>query len=486
MSKETFKVDKNGDFSNWFNRIIREAQLIDDRYNVKGFIVHRPWSMTMLKQIYRLYENELEERGHRPVLFPTVIPEESLSKEEEHVEGFRAEVFWITHGGDDELEKRLALRPTSETAFYPLYSLWIRSVSDLPLKLYQSCSVFRYETKSTKPLIRGREFLWIEAHDVFATEKEAYKQVEEDMEIAEEVIHRRLGIPFIFLERPQWDKFRGAVKTFAADCIMPDGKLLQIASTHYLGQRFSKAFEITFLDSDGTRKYAYQTCYGPGIWRILAAVISIHGDDNGLIVPFEIAPIQVIIVPIFAKEHKEPVEKYCMEVYRSLKAAGFRVEADFSDKTPGAKYYYWEMMGVPIRAEVGIREVEAKSVTLFRRDDRSRIVVQLDGLVEAVRRLGDESLQNLRKRAEEFLQLRIFKATTFDEVKDLADRGGFIIAPFCSIDFDGESCSIKLKEVLGLEVRGVPLKNRVKPSEGEKCIVCGREAGEYVYLGKAY
>ena len=486
MSKETFNVDKEKNFSEWFNRIIREAQLIDDRYNVKGFIVHRPWSMTMLKQIYRIYEDALERRGHKPVLFPTVIPEDNLYKEEEHVEGFRAEVFWITHGGDDRLDKRLALRPTSETAFYPMYALWIRSISDLPLKLYQSCSVFRYETKATKPLIRGREFLWIEAHDVFATEEDAYRQVEEDMEVAEEVIHKRLGIPFIFFERPQWDKFKGAVKTFAADCLMPDGRVLQIASTHYLGQNFSKAFEIMYLDSDGKRKHVYQTCYGPGIWRILAAVISIHGDNNGLVLPFEIAPIQVVVVPIPTKETKDVVEEYSRTVVDILRSAGLRVEADFSDKTPGAKYYYWEMMGVPVRVEVGPREVEGKYVTLFRRDTRKRVKAPLEKIVETVKKLGDEILENLRRRAEKFMNSMVFRAESMEQVRRLSEKGGFIIVPFCSIDYDGEECGLRLKRELGLEVRGVPLKNRVKPPEDARCIVCGRKAGEYVYLGKAY
>ena len=267
---------------------------------------------------------------------------------------------------------------------------------------------------------------------------------------------------------------------------MPDGRVLQIASTHYLGQNFSKAFEIMYLDSDGKRKHVYQTCYGPGIWRILAAVISIHGDNNGLVLPFEIAPVQVVVVPIPTKETKDVVEEYSRTVVDMLRSAGLRVEADFSDKTPGAKYYYWEMMGVPVRVEVGPREVEGKYVTLFRRDTRKRVKAPLEKMVETVKTLGDDILENLRKKAERFMNSMVFRAESMEQVQNLSKKGGFIIVPFCSIDYDGEECGLRLKQELGLEVRGVPLKNRVKPPDDARCIVCGRKAGEYVYLGKAY
>ena len=252
-------VSKEENFSEWFTQVLTRADLIDQRYGVQGFIVHKPWAMRIIKEIYKMFEEELEKTGHEPVLFPLVIPEEYFEKEKEHVEGFKPEVFWVTEAGDEKLDRRLALRPTSETAFYSMYSLWIKSWRDLPLKLYQCVSVYRYE-KHTRPFIRGREFLWIETHCAFATHEEALKQVEQDMENSRKVIWDKLGIPFLFLRRPPWDKFAGAEDTYAADTIMPDGRVLQISSTHDLGQRFAKAFEIKFVDKDGKWKYAWQTC----------------------------------------------------------------------------------------------------------------------------------------------------------------------------------------------------------------------------------
>ncbi|MBI4176503.1 MAG: proline--tRNA ligase, partial [Candidatus Aenigmarchaeota archaeon] len=230
---------RKADFSEWYSEIIEKAGLADLRYNVKGFLVHRPWSVIAMKEMYRLYEKELEKRGHQPVWFPAVIPKENFEVEKEHVAGFTPEVFWVTEGGDAKLAQKLALRPTSETAMYRMYSLWIRSWRDLPLKLYQSCQVWRHETKSTRPFIRGREFHWIETHNVFATRDEAERQVREDMEITEAVMHREFGIPSMVFERPEWDKFAGAVYTYAADTLMPDGRAVQQPSTHLLGQNFS-------------------------------------------------------------------------------------------------------------------------------------------------------------------------------------------------------------------------------------------------------
>ncbi|MEM1908933.1 MAG: aminoacyl--tRNA ligase-related protein, partial [Thermofilaceae archaeon] len=245
-------MKKEEDFSEWFSQVLSKADLIDLRYGVQGFIVHKPWAMRIIRQIYRMFEEELEKTGHEPVLFPLVIPEEYFEKEKEHVEGFKPEVFWVTEAGEEKLERRLALRPTSETAFYSMYALWIQSWRDLPLKLYQSVSVYRYE-KATRPFIRGREFLWIETHCAFATREEALKQIREDMENTRRVLWEKLAIPFLFLRRPQWDKFAGAEDTYAADTVMPDGRVLQISSTHDLGQRFAKAFGITFMREDGSR-----------------------------------------------------------------------------------------------------------------------------------------------------------------------------------------------------------------------------------------
>ena len=246
--KLTFQIDKTNNFSEWFNEIIRLAELVDMRYNVKGFIVYRPWSTISIKKIFTAFEDLLEADQHTPTIFPVVIPEANFEVEKDHVAGFAPEVLWVETGGSDKLEERLALRPTSETAMYPLYSLWVRSWRDLPLKHYQSGPVFRYETKATRPFVRGREFWWIEAHDVFSSKDGAVKQVQKDLEIARIVLAERLGIPLLQFQRPQWDKFAGADETYVSDALMPNGRFLQLPSTHLLGQRFAKAFNIRFID----------------------------------------------------------------------------------------------------------------------------------------------------------------------------------------------------------------------------------------------
>src|SRR3989338_1949331 len=318
MAKENIGLTakKSENFSEWFSQICLDqgAKLVDIRYKVQGCVVHRPWAFRILRKIYELLEEDVENDGHEPFLFPTMIPQEHLLKEKEHA-GFTPEVFWVAKAGNENLDERFALRPTGEAQIYPIYSLWIRSHNDLPFKGYQSrISVFRNE-KTTRPFLRGREFLFFESHDVFSTHEDALTQVEKDLKISKKVIYDIFNIPFLFFKRPQWDKFKGAMSTFTPDTLMPDGKRNQLASTHDLGQNFSKAFNIKFIDKDEKEKYAWQTCFGPGIWRIMAATIGIHGDDKGLILPFKIAPIQIMIIPInFSKNNisKDKIEKRCV------------------------------------------------------------------------------------------------------------------------------------------------------------------------------
>lgn len=479
MPNEIFKI-KKGDFSEWYNTVIKTADLIDQRYNIKGFIIHRPWAMRMMKQIYRMWESELEARGHEPCLFPVLIPKDNFEKEKEHVKGFTPEVFWVTKGGDTKIEE-MALRPTSETAFYQAYSTWIRSYVDLPLKLYQSCSVYRYETKATKPMIRGREFLWIEAHDAFATEKEAMNQVEEDMETTRS-IYSHLGIPFIFFKRPKWDKFAGAVETYAADTLLPDGKILQLPSTHYLGQNFSKPFGITFENEKGEKHFAYQTCYGPPISRTVAALIALHGDEKGLILPFDMAPIQIIIVPIIFDDSKKRVLEACQEVKDSLK--DYRVEIDSSDKRPGEKFYYWEMKGIPLRIEIGPRDIEKKHVVLSDRLSGKKNFVKQHDIAKEVHSLAESMSKALRKKSAEWFESMIFEAESAEEVKRIVEGGGGLTRfSFCSCE-SGEKCAEKLKELSGAEVRGIRLDEKQKPKG--KCIICGKPAKCISYAGKSY
>ncbi len=482
MSKFIFQIDKSS-FSEWYSKIISTAEIADVRYGVAGFIVIRPWGMYIARELYRLFEAELEKRGHQPSLFPTVIPEENLEVEKEHVTGFKPEVFWVTEAGEEKLERRLALRPTSETAMYPMYKLWIQGRRDLPLKLYQSCSVFRYE-KTPRPFIKGREFLWIEAHDAFATLEEAERQVLEDMETTRSVLYEKLGVPIMPFQRPEWDKFPGAVHTYAHDVLMPDGRVCQVASTHLLGQNFSKAFDIIFLDEDGQRKHVYQTCYGIGISRMIAALISVHGDSGGLVLPFPVAPIQVVIVPIPGEETARVLEK-CRQLEQQLREVGFRVHLDDApERTPGYKYYYWEMKGVPVRIEVGKQEVESETLTLARRDTREKIRVREEELVDAIREIAEDMLRNLKARGEANLNSMIRDASSFSELRQYLEEGGYVRAGFCSTSWEGEPCAAKIQEETRGRVRGFRIDVEEEP-EGT-CIVCGKPAKHVVYIARQY
>jgi len=480
-------VKKGDDFSEWYTQAVTKSELVDVRYNVQGLIVHRPLAALTLRNLYSLWERELESKKHLPVIFPTLIPEENLLKEKEHVEGFAPEVFWVTHGGDALLERRLALRPTGETAFYSMYSLWVKSYTDLPLKLYQSCSSFRFET-TTRPFIRGREFLWIESHDVFRNEDEARTQVREDQQIAKRVLEGQLSLPVMLFMRPSWDTFAGAEHTFAFDVLMPDGKTLQVASTHMLGQHFSKAFDIKFQNETGSDEYAWQTCFGPGIWRIMAALVGVHGDDTGLVFPMNIAPTQVVIVPItFSKEPSAEVVQKCRKLDERLRAEGLRVAFDDSRNTPGFKYNHWELRGVPVRLEVGPREVNNGTVTVVQRHDRKKITCKDDELLETVRRAAETLSFDLLSRAQEFLNSHITETTSLqDAVNVLNCKGGYVKVPFCSIEDDGKACAEVLKtESSGGKVRGIHQEIIDEPGE-RNCIVCGKPARHIVWVAKQY
>ncbi|MHA1940153.1 MAG: proline--tRNA ligase [Candidatus Hodarchaeales archaeon] len=485
---ETFNVSKYENFSEWFTKIVQIAELADMRYGVKGFIVYQPWSTIAMKKMFDIYEGELDKFGHAPVIFPSVIPESNFQVEADHVEGFAPEVFWISSAGSTgKLEERLALRPTSETAMYPLYSLWVRSWRDLPLKLYQSGKVWRYEGKSTRPFLRGREFIWIESHNVFTTMKEAEAQTREDMQISINVMNGRFGIPFIQFQRPEWDKFAGAVHTYAADTLMPDGRFLQLPSTHLLGDNFSKAFGINYMDDEGESHPAYQTCYGPAISRIFGGMIAVHGDDSGLIFPFEVAPIQVIIVPILAKKQVAKVKKYAKELLSLVKEMGYRVKIDESDRRPGDKYYYWEMKGVPLRLEIGGREAREGEITVFRRDNREKIIITKAELETTVKKLGSDLNTAIKKRAEEFFNSRLTSAKTMDELVEHIKSRKMVKIPWCSIELDGEACAEEIKDQLaGAEVRGIDVQESETPNTTDKCFICQKTAKCFVYVGKQY
>ncbi|MDD5096093.1 MAG: proline--tRNA ligase [Candidatus ainarchaeum sp.] len=471
-------------FSEWYNEIIKEAQLCDLRYNLKGFVVIPPNAAQVMKLMYRIYEESLERKGHRPAYFPALIPERNLKSESEHVAGFVPEVFWVTEAGANKLEEKMAMRPTSETAMYPMYALWINGKSDLPLKIYQSCQVWRHETKATKPFIRTREFYWIEAHDVFATEEEALMQVNEDMETTEEILHQRFGVPFIFFKRPQWDKFAGALDTYAADTLMPDGKTLQLPSTHMLGQNFSKAFGVKYMDEDGAQKFCWQTCYGPAISRIYAAIFSTHGDNRGLVYPFELAPVQVVIIPIVKKDTEAEVRKK-VDALKEALSAHFRVEADFSNSTPGFKYNKWELLGVPIRIEIGMRDIQKGACVMARRDTGEKEEVKLEKAEEEVRKAGASLTENLCKRADSWFSKLVHGADSDADLGKAIEKGGFVRVPFCTDQKDGEHCADRLKDKYSVNMRGSRYGDKDKP-KGKRCVACGKPASIYLYAARQY
>ena len=477
-------VKKSENFSEWYTQVLKKAELADIRFNVKGFLVHMPWSVGAMKLMYRAFEEELEKSGHQPLMLPSVIPESNFEREKKHAK-FKAEVFWITEVGSEKrkLEERLALRPTSETAFYQMYSLWVRSWRDLPMKRYQSCQVWRHETKATRPFIRGREFWWIEAHDAFATREEAEAQVKEDAEITERVMHKLFGIPFLFFQRPEHDKFQGAVHTYAADTVMPDGKVLQLPSTHFLGQNFAKAFDIKFVDEDGEEKHVWQTCYGPAIWRIFGAIVAIHGDDKGLILPPEVAPIQVVVIPIFFKGKEQVVLKKAKSIERAIVNGGVRAKVDeVEEHTPGWKYNYWELKGTPLRIEIGPRDVEKGQVILVRRDTGDKMTVKGEELLEKIRKVLVDIQGNLMRRADESFKMKISEAKNVKELKNwLEKKGGLVRVNWCG----EEECADLIKsETGGGEIKGTLFGKEEKPSG--KCIRCENKAKQVVYIGKTF
>ena len=479
-----FNIDKEKNHSEWYTEIIKVAELADMRYGVKGFLVFQPWSVEAMEQMYNYLEKDLKKRGHKKYWYPTLIPEKNFHLESQHVEGFTPQVFWVDYAGEEKLDERLALRPTSETAFYSMFSLWIRSYKDLPFKSYQRANVFRYETKATRPFFRSREFHWIETHNAFATEEEAYANVLEDMETTRRIVFGVFGVPTMVFKRPDWDKFPGADATFGADAITPSGKVVQQPSTHMLGTNFSKPFNVKFVDKDEKEKYAYLTCYGPCISRIFASVILTHGDNKGLKFPFEIAPKQVVIIPVLADKEPKVLDK-ANELAEKLEEAGYRVEIDASEKRPGEKFYFWEMKGVPIRIEVGPRDMKEKKVMLSRRDNSDKIAILEKDLIKAVAKNGLELSENLKSTAEKEFKSIIKDCNSVDEVKKLVGSGIARVS-FCSCTKDSEKCAKVIETETGGEVRGIRIDVNEKPKKTDKCIVCGKEASEIVYIAKSY
>lgn len=483
-AKLGISAKKEENFSEWYSQLLEQAELADQRYGIRGFVVYMAWSQMSIEKMFRIMSDALEKKGHLPVCMPTLIPEKNFTIEGEHVKGFAPEVFWVTETGDGKkLEEKYALRPTSETAFYQMYSLWIQSYRDLPFKRYQRANVFRAEkTKGTRPFLRGREFHWIETHNVFATKEEALNQVHEDMETTKEVLYDQFAIPHLFFERPQWDKFPGAEKTFAADALMGSGRVLQLPSTHWLGEKFSKPFNVQYLNEKGEKKYAHITCYGPAISRIYGAMIALHSDNQGLRVPFELAPLQIAIVPIYKDATKEAVLKKANELKKKFSKYSVQVD-EREGYSPGWKFNYWELKGVPIRIEIGPKDLEKNTAVVFRRDVNKKEAISLDALSEHVSSIAKEFTSNLLSQAEESFEANTVEASTKEEIKKGLDGDKIVKFAICSMDMDISKEALALEEEMGAQIRGCTV---LEEKTSEKCVLTGKPGKHVVYMAKSY
>ncbi len=478
MAKEKKLVEQitamDVDFAQWYTDIVKKADLIDYS-SVKGCMIIRPYGYAIWENIQRIMDGKFKETGHENIYMPMFIPESLLNREKDHVAGFAPEVAWVTHGGSERLQERLCVRPTSETLFCEHYANIIRSYRDLPKLYNQWCSVVRWE-KTTRPFLRSREFLWQEGHTMHATAEEAQAETLQMLNTYADFYEKELCIPVIKGQKTDKEKFAGAVATYTVEALMHDGKALQGGTSHNFGDGFAKAFDVQYLDKDNTLKSCHQTSWGVST-RMICAIIMAHGDDSGLVLPPAIAPIQVMIVPI--SMHKEGVTEKALELQSRLSKI-VRVKSDLSEQSPGWKFAEYEMKGVPLRLEIGPRDMEQNQCVLVRRDNREKIIVSLDELETAVPRILNELAQALYDKALARRQEMTYTCeTTEDFVETAKSKPGFLRAMWC-----GElECELKLKEIADVTSRCIPFG---EDAFAEKCICCGKPAKKLVYWGKAY
>lgn len=480
MTKELgITVKKSFDFSDWYTQCVLKSGIADYSPS-KGFIVLRPYGYAIWEIIKEILDNELKRTGHKNGFLPVLIPESLLTKEKDHFDGFMPEVFWVTRSGDCDLGEKLAVRPTSETLAYSMFSKWISSYRDLPLKLNFWNSALRAEIKSTKPLIRNSEFLWQEGHTAHTDESDADKEVRLILDVYKYLIEEYLAIPTISGLKSDKEKFVGAKYTTCLESLMADGKVLQMATSHNLGQNFSKPFEIKFLDKDTNEQFVWQTSWGIS-WRVIGALIMVHGDDKGLILPPKISPTQVIIVPIYKDQSKEVVKQKAYELEKKLKDFNIRVFTDDRDEyTSGWKFNDWEMKGVPLRANIGLRDIQENQVELIRRDTKERFYVKEKELVNQTLSILQKIQLNLLDSAKKHLRKNTRTATSLAELLSVLDAtGGFVACSWCG----RRECEDLVKEKTTADIRILPFnpKNNVST-----CIACGNQDTIEVYFGRAY
>ncbi len=467
------RYKRSEDFNEWYNEVVERADLCDKRYPVKGLNIWTAYGWKAMGAIDAIIRKEMADTGHGEVCFPLLVPEDQFKKEADHIKGFSDEVYWVTRAGGNDLDVKLLLRPTSETAMYPIFSLWVRSHADLPLRIFQIVNAFRFDTKQTRAFIRMREFHFFEAHTCHADYDGAEKQIAEDTQIMTRLA-KSLCLSYLVFKRPDWDKFPGAHYSLAADALMPDGRTLQIGTIHQYKDNFAKAYDIKYETEGGEHQYVHQTTYGMSE-RLLGAVVGMHGDDSGVLLPPAIAPVQVVVVPILAKDNKEPVISEADGITRELLKAGVRAVHDSRDIRPGAKYYHWEMRGVPLRLEIGPRDMKEGRVVLVRRDNRQKASVPRIGMVGEVRRTLDLIAMDMAARSAEVLEKGIRDISTLDE----EPANGILRAGWC-----GEAaCGHEMEDRLGVKMLGTLFENGTFHG---KCVVCGKDASEQAHLARTY
>jgi prolyl-tRNA synthetase len=470
---------KKDNFSEWYTQVVTKAGLID--YSpVKGFIILKPYGYRIWEIIKESLDRKLQDSGHQNGFLPILIPESLLSKEKEHFKGFTPEVFWVTQAGNNELSDKLAVRPTSETLAYQIFSNWIMSYRDLPLKINFWNSALRAEIKATKPFIRNSEFLWQEGHTVHENSQGAEEEVFLILDYYQCIIENFLAIPTIKGIKTEKEKFVGALYTTTLESMMPDGKALQMATSHNLGQNFSKPFEIRFLGRDSKKYFGWQTSWGLS-WRLIGALVMMHGDNKGLILPPKIAPIQLVIVPIFKNKERDIVIEESKKLLAELKKMEFRVVLDDREEyTAGWKFNDWEIKGVPLRINIGVRDIKNKNLEIVRRDTGEKILINREGCSERIYFYLDQIQKLLFDKAKEIQDNNIIKVSNYEEMKViLKEKGGFILADWC----EKEECENSIKNDTGADIRLVPFD---KSDSENKCIYCNAHSKKTVIFAKAY
>lgn len=468
-------ADIEKDFAQWYTDVVLKTELVD--YGpVKGTMVIRPYGYAIWENIQREMDARFKATGHTNAYFPMLIPYSYLMKEAEHVEGFAPEVALVTHVGDVPLAEKLVIRPTSETIICQMYSKWVQSYRDLPMLINQWANVVRWE-KTTRPFLRTSEFLWQEGHTLHATPEEAQEETLKMLHVYEEFARNVLAMPVLIGQKSEKEKFAGAQATYSMEAMMHDGKSLQAGTTHYFGTNFSEAFDIKFLDKDGTHKNPYQTSWGTST-RMIGAIIMTHGDQRGLCLPPYVAPVQAVVIPIAA--HKGGVMEKAEEIYNKLKAAGIRVKLDDSDNSPGWKFNEYEMKGVPVRIEIGPRDIENGVVTYARRDKTGeKFTLAIDGIENEMPALLHDIHENMYQKARDHLNSHIKVVHNTDELRDAVDNGNFGLGMWCGC----RECEDKLKADMQVTTRNMPFD---QTPVGDKCVVCGKPAKKKIYFGRAY